>query len=125
MSILTFDIRFLFLVLFNLFICFLLLFLHLFVFGVALTKNISLEAKSCPPRAKIHVLQKKNGTVLNRVLTLAVARSRRELSESSGIIEKGAICVELWSFYCKKRISVPMSYTTFLHSSKIIRNMKI
>ena len=31
------------------------------------------------------------------------------LKASSG----GAICVELWSFYCKKRILVPMSYITF------------
>ena len=53
---------------------------------------------------------------LNRVLTPAVPRSRRELSESSGIIEKGAFCVELWSFYCKKRISVPMSYITFFEN---------
>ena len=47
-------------------------------------------------------------------MTPAVDRSRRELSESSGIIEKGAFCVELWSFYCKKRISVPMSYIVVL-----------
>ena len=50
---------------------------------------------------------------LNLVLTLAVARSRRELSESSGIIEKGAICVELGSFYWKKRILVRMQGIVF------------
>ena len=28
-------------------------------------------------------------------------------------IDLGAFCVELWSFYCSKRISVPMSYISF------------
>ena len=30
-----------------------------------------------------------------------------------GIIDLGAFCVELWSFYVSKRISVPMSYISF------------
>ena len=47
---------------------------------------------------------------LNHDLTLPLQSTRRELPESSGILEKGLICVELWSFYCSKRISVPMSY---------------
>ena len=86
------------------------------IFWGSVDTNISLEAKSCPPGATIHFFTKKIifGIASNRVLTPAVARSRRELSESSGIIEKGAICVELWSFYCKKRISVPMSYIVVL-----------
>ena len=31
-----------------------------------------------------------------------------------GIIDLGAFCVELWSFFVSKRISVPMSYITCL-----------
>ena len=66
-------------------------------------------------------LRNQNFTVkkitLNRVLTLADCRSRRPLSESVFRSQKGPLGVELWSFYCKKRISVPMSYITFLHSS--------
>ena len=31
----------------------------------------------------------------------------------SGIIDLGAFCVELWSFFVSKRISVPMSYISF------------
>ena len=110
------------------FICYLLLPLYLFYFGQA-------QAQSCPPGAKVQgngylriqgrmqIFEKMSQKALNRVLTPAVDRSRRELSESSGIIEKGAFCVELWSFYCKKRISVPMSYITFLHSSICLQNV--
>ena len=47
---------------------------------------------------------------LNRVLTLKSSGGGPALPESSGILEKGWICVELWSFYCSKRISVPMLY---------------
>ena len=41
---------------------------------------------------------------------LPIDASRRELSESVFKIEKGALCVELWPFYCSIRILVPMSY---------------
>ena len=47
---------------------------------------------------------------LNRVLTLKSSGGDPPPLESSGLLEKGWICVELWSFYCSKRISVPMSY---------------
>ena len=99
--------------------CYLLLPLYLFYFGQA-------QAQSCPPGAKVQgngylriqgrmqIFEKMSQKALNLYLTPAVDRSRRELSESSGIIEKGAICVELWLFYCKKRISVPMSYIVVL-----------
>ena len=46
---------------------------------------------------------------LNRVLTLPQCGRGPALPESSGIWEKGWICVELWPFYCSKLISVPMS----------------
>ena len=59
---------------------------------------------------------------LNRVLTLPDCRSRRQLSESVFRSQKSPLGVELWSFYCKKRISVPMSYITFLHSSICLQN---
>ena len=32
---------------------------------------------------------------------------------SCGIIDLGAFCVELWSFFVSKTISVPMSYSSF------------
>ena len=60
---------------------------------------------------------------LNHVLTLPDCRSRRPLSESVFRSQKGPLGVELWSFYCKKRISVPMSYITFLHSSICLQNV--
>ena len=65
-------------------------------------------------QGRMQIFEKMSQKALNRVLTPAVDRSRRELSESSGIIPKCAFCVELWSFYCKKRISVPMSYIVVL-----------
>ena len=37
-----------------------------------------------------------------------------------GIIDLGAFCVELWSFYCSKRISVPMSGQSTNHFENII-----
>ena len=40
--------------------------------------------------------------------------------KSSGIIDLGAFCVELWSFYVSKRISVPMSYISFFYCSYIV-----
>ena len=58
----------------------------------------------------MHFFRKKPRKALNHDLTLPLQSTRRELPESSGILEKGLICVELWSFYCSKRISVPMSY---------------
>jgi hypothetical protein len=42
--------------------------------------------------------------------------------ESSGIIEKGAFCVELRPFYCIKRILVPMSDNAFLHRVQSVRD---
>ena len=72
-------------------------------------------------------LRNQNFTILkialNRVLTLAACRSRRPLSESVFRSQKAPLGVELWSFYCKKRISVPMSYITFLHSSICLQNV--
>ena len=50
----------------------------------------------------------------NRDLTLPSHSTRRELPESSGILKKGLICVELRSFYCRKKILVPMSYISWL-----------
>ena len=46
---------------------------------------------------------------LNRVLTLPQCGRGPALPESSGILEKGLICVEFLPFYCSKRISVPMA----------------
>ena len=47
---------------------------------------------------------------LNLDLTLPDDGECPALLISSGIIDLGAFCVELWSFYCSKRILVPMSY---------------
>ena len=45
----------------------------------------------------------------NPDLTLSDDGECLALLISCGIIDLGAFCVELWSFYCSKRISVPMS----------------
>ena len=50
---------------------------------------------------------------LNLDLTLSDDGKCPALLESSGIIDLGAFCVELWSFFVSKRISVPMSYISF------------
>ena len=57
---------------------------------------------------------------LNRVLTLADYRSRRELSGSSGIIdfENNGVCKQFKHWTC--RISVPMSILTLRKIKKII-----
>ena len=47
---------------------------------------------------------------LNLVLTLPDDGKFPALLISCGIIDLGAFCVELWSFFVSKRISVPMSY---------------
>ena len=69
------------------------------------------HAKS-PSRAKsvMQFFEKMCQKLWNHDLRLPSYSTRRELPESSNILEKGWICVELWSFYCSKRISVPMSY---------------
>ena len=75
-------------------------------------------------KTKIHEnksFKKISQKALNHDLTLPSDSTRRDLPESSGILEKGLICVELRSFYCRKRILVPMSYISWLdinHSSK-------
>ena len=51
---------------------------------------------------------------LNLDLALPKARSRREDPCCIFFMDVGAFCVELWSFYCRKRISVPMSYISWL-----------
>ena len=85
----------------------------------ALEKQIPFNPR---PRNQNFTIKK---LALNRVLTLADCRSRRPLSESVFRSQKGPLGVELWSFYCKKRILAPMSYITFLHPSTIIWNIKI
>ena len=43
----------------------------------------------------------------------------------SGIIDLGAFCVELWSFFVSKRISVPMSYISFWEHCLFLRDCHI
>ena len=52
-------------------------------------------------------------SALNLDLTRSNARSRQGDAASIFFMVVGAFCVELWSFYCRKRISVPMSYISF------------
>ena len=40
-------------------------------------------------------------------------------------MDVGAFCVELWSFYCSKRISVPMSYISFWEHCLLLRDWHI
>ena len=61
-------------------------------------------------QGRMQIFEKMSQKLWNHDLRLPSYSTRRELPESSGILEKGWICVELWSFYCSKRISVPMSY---------------
>ena len=51
---------------------------------------------------------------LNLDLTLPDDGECPALLISCGIIDLGAFCVELWSFFVSERISVPMSYITCL-----------
>ena len=78
---------------------------------------------SRPPGAKVHGkhnlriqgrMQIFEKMTLNPVLTLPDCRSRSQLSESGLRSQKGPLGVELCSFYCRKRILVPMSYIMFL-----------
>ena len=59
---------------------------------------------------------------LNLDLTLSDDGECPALLKSSGIIDLGAFCVELWSFYCSKRISVPMSYISFWEHWLLLRD---
>ena len=52
-------------------------------------------------------------SALNLDLTRSNARSRQGDAASIFFMVVGAFCVELWSFYYSKRISVPMSYISF------------
>ena len=52
-------------------------------------------------------------SVSNLDLTRSNARSRRKDFDCTFFIHVGTFCVELRPFYCKKRISVPMSYISF------------
>ena len=79
--------------------------------------------KQIPFNPRLRKQKFTNKIALNRVLTLADCRSRRPLSESVFRSQKAPLGVELWSFYCKKRISVPMSYITFLQSSICLQNV--
>ena len=53
-------------------------------------------------------------SALNLDLTLSNARSRQGDAARIFFMVVGAFCVELWSCYCRKRISVPMSYISWL-----------
>ena len=53
-------------------------------------------------------------SALNLDLTLSDDGKWPGLLKSSGIIGLGAFCVELWSFFVSKGISVPMSYISDL-----------
>ena len=59
---------------------------------------------------------------LNLDLTLSDDGKCPALLKSSGIIDLGAFCVELWSFFVSKRISVPMSYISFWEHWLLLRD---
>ena len=61
-------------------------------------------------RGRMQIFEKKSQSALNHVLIGQNDRSRCADFAGIFIIEKGAFCVELRSFYCSKRILVPMSY---------------
>ena len=67
-------------------------------------------------------------SALNRVLTLTDYRYRRELSIDVLYVTRASICVELWPFYCSKRILVPMSDISFFMTgwdeTSILINLK-
>ena len=62
----------------------------------------------------MQIFEKMSQKALNRVLRLERSGRGPELPESSGILEKGLICVELRPIYCRERILVPMSYISCL-----------
>ena len=62
----------------------------------------------------MQIFEKMSQKALNRVLTPAVDRSRRELSESSGIIDLQNNRVYKQFKHSKYRISVPMLYIAFV-----------
>ena len=78
---------------------------------VALQGQKSMEKHNLQIQGRMHIFGK---MTLNRVLTLPDCRSRCQLSESGLRSQKGPLGVELWSFYCRKRVLVPMSYIMFL-----------
>ena len=53
----------------------------------------------------MQIFKKMSQMAVNHDLTLPLQSTRRELPESSGILEKGLICVELRPFYCRKEIA--------------------
>ena len=57
---------------------------------------------------------------LNHVLTFQNAGARRELSIDVLYVTRASICVELWPFYCSKRILLPMSYITFFDNLAVL-----
>ena len=59
---------------------------------------------------------------LNLDLTLPNDGKCPALLISCGIIDLGVFCVELWSFYVSKRISVPMSYISFWEHCLLLRD---
>ena len=59
---------------------------------------------------------------LNLVLTLSDDGECPIFLFRSGIIDLGAFCVELWSFFVSKRISVPMSYNSFWEHWLVLRD---
>ena len=75
---------------------------------------------SRPPGAKIQEKQHlriQEGHFLKSAFNLALTLSDDgkcpALLKSSGIIDLGAFCVELWPALVSKRISIPMSYISF------------
>ena len=90
---------------------------------------VSFAVKSPSGGAKIHEKQHlriQEGhflkSALNLDLTLSDDGKCPALLKSSGIIDLGAFCVELWSFYVSKRISVPMSYMSFWDHWLLLRD---
>ena len=65
-------------------------------------------------QGRMQIFEKMSQKALNRVLWLECSGGGLAPLESSGILEKCLICVELWPFYCRKRILVPMSYISCL-----------
>ena len=62
-------------------------------------------------------------SAFNLDLTLSDDGKCPALLKSSRIIDLGAFCVELWSFFVSKRISVPMQGIVFLSDEKIKKNI--
>ena len=83
---------------------------------VALWGQKSMEKHNLQIQGRMQFLEK---MTLNRGLTLPDCRSRSQLSESGLRSQKGPLCAALWSFYCRKRILVPMSYISFWELHKL------